>query len=116
MSSSSSRVTFGSHLGSQSVIAITRSTHDAKSKPSLVFQFCKTFIRDDPRHCARCIIFSSCLTCKPKTRSGLRLGKRYDKNATASRPRHGIIWLCLLNQATTVFASRSPVLDGLVRF
>src|SRR5579871_5385939 len=114
MSSSSSRVTFGLHLGS-SVTAITRSTHDAKSKP-LVFQFCKSFIRDDPRHCARCIIFSSCLTCKPKTRSGLRSGKRHDKNATASGPRRGIIWLCLLNQETTVFALRSPVLDGLVLF
>jgi hypothetical protein len=48
----------GSCLDSQFVAAITRSTQDAKSIPSLVLQLCKFFIRVDPRHCARCIIAS----------------------------------------------------------
>src|ERR1700730_13220038 len=47
----SSRVTLGPGLGSGSVAAMTRSTQDAKSMPSLVLQLRKSFIRVDPRHC-----------------------------------------------------------------
>jgi hypothetical protein len=52
---------------------------------------------DTARHYARCIIASRCLTYRLKTLSGLRSGKRYDKNAIASGPRRGINPLYLLN-------------------
>src|SRR5438045_8499936 len=106
-------------LDSESVIDITHSMHDAKSKPLPVFHFCKSTIQDDPRPCAHCIILSSCHTCRPKTLSGLHSGKTHDKNATASGPHRGMIPLCLLNQVTTAFVSSSrilPLIDDFVRF
>ena len=115
----SSRVTLGPGLGSGSVVAITRSTQDAKSMSSLVLQLRKSFIRVNPRYCARWIIAFSRSICRLKTLSGLRSGKRHDKNVTASGPRRGIISSCLLNQAVTIRASRSwilSLLDGFFRF
>ncbi len=119
ISSSSSRVTLIPGLGSGSVAVMTCSTQDIKSIPSLVLQRCKSFMRVDPRHYACWIIVSSRLTYRPKTRSGLRSGKRHDKNATASGPRRGMMSLYLLNQAAIIRASRSrilPLLDDFVRF
>jgi hypothetical protein len=52
-------------------------------------------------------------------RSDLRSGKRYDKNATASGPRRGMMSLYLLNHTAIVRASRSwilPLFHDFVRF
>jgi hypothetical protein len=108
-----------SHTRTMPVAAITRSIQDAKSIPSLILQLCKFFIRVDPRYYIRCIIASKCLTCRLKTLSNLRFGKKYDKNATASEPRRGINSLYLLNQAIIVRVLGSwilPVFDNFIRF
>jgi hypothetical protein len=105
ISSSSSRIRLG--LCSGSVTAMTCLTQDAKSMPLLVLQLCKSFMRVNPRYCARWIIVFSLLTCRPKTRFSLRFGKRHGKNVTAFGPRRGIMSLYLLNQAVIVRASKS---------
>ena len=119
VSSSSSRFTLGLGLCSGSITTMTCLTQDAKFMLSLVLQLCKSFMRVNLRHYARWIIVSSRLTCRPKTRSSLRFGKRHDKNATASGPRRGMMSLYLLNQAAIVRASRSwilPLFHDFVRF
>lgn len=117
-SSSSPMVTCRLCPGLQSVIDIIRSIYNTKSKPLLVFHFCKSSIWDKPRPCGCCINLSSCPTYRLKTLSGLRSRKRHDKNETAFEPIRGMIPLFLLNQAT-VLVSRSgifPEVDDLVQF
>jgi hypothetical protein len=63
-------------------------------------------------------LFQRVFSCKLKTRSGLRSGKRHDKKATALGPLWGMIRLCLLNHATTVRVLRCWIvfIELLARF
>jgi hypothetical protein len=110
ISLSFSRVILGSGLCLGSVAVMICLTQDAKFMLLLVFQLCKSFMRVNPRHCARWIIVSSFLICRPKTRSGLRSGKRYNKNVIVFGSRRGMMSLYSLNQAAIVRALRSWIL------
>jgi hypothetical protein len=97
ISLSFSRVILRPDLCLKSVAAMICLTQDIKSMLLLILQFCKIFMRVDPRHYVRWIIVFSRRICRSKTRSDLRSGKRYDKNVIIFRPRRGIISLYLLN-------------------
>jgi hypothetical protein len=106
ISSNSSKIILGLDLYSESVAAMIYLTQNAKSILLLILQLCKFFMRVEPRYYICWIIVFSRFIYRPKIRSGLRSGKRYNKNTTAFKPRRGIILLYLLNQAIIVRASK----------
>ena len=120
VSLSSLKVTLKLYLVSASVIDITRLTQDVKSAPSLVLQFCNCFkyIAPSPQACL--IINLRRFSYRLKTQSALRFRNRYNKKATIPSPSCGMIWLCLLNQETTISVLELRVLgifdDFLARF
>jgi hypothetical protein len=89
-----STVTLVSGWRVESVADITCSTDEAKSTPSRPPHFRRSLSRVVPRPSARPMMDSKRLSRSLNTRSGLRCGKRHDKNAMASRPFHGMMELC----------------------
>jgi hypothetical protein len=71
ISFSSSRIILELDLDSGFIAVIIRSAQNAKFILLLIFQFCKFFIRVNPRYYARYIIGSSRLTYRLKIRSNL---------------------------------------------
>jgi len=97
-----STVTPESGCRAESVADIMCSTDEAKSLPSRFLHRWRSLSRVTPRQSARPMMGSRRLSWSSNTRSGLRCGKRHDKNATPSCPVRGMMELCWSNQAWTI--------------